>query len=86
MPEATEPLLNPPATAMQRPDPVPALSVESLDAADGAQSSKVPVSQLIREDILLAGAYRTLAARTNALIDWVENEMKKQRARMQAKP
>ena len=71
---------------MQRPDPVPALSAESLDVADGARSSKVPVSQLIREDALLAGAYRALAARTNALIDWVENEMKKQRTRMQATP
>lgn len=44
------------------------------------------MSQLIREDILLAGAYRALAVRTNALIDWVENEMKKQRVRMQAEP
>jgi len=72
----------PSASSMQRVEPLAPLPTEPL--VEGSDTSKLRTSDLLRDNATLAAMIRVIATNHNALVDYVEQKMKEQQARLKA--
>src|SRR3569833_3604633 len=73
---AKDDLLNPPAAAMTKPKPLPLLKVDDTLPPDAPSGSGL--ADMVQDNLSIIRLYRELAARHDALVDYVMSRLQQQ--------